>query len=138
MHVVPTLEAVSLRRGGIPNVILAAGASSASILSEHGHQLDTIHLPVRSLDSDLDIPCAPKKPILVARRLDGYEGRQLHLQGKPVLPLQAVDFNGDQLQDIVVMTYDALYGWAQVKGLPAMHSCWSLRWGTANFCSLPF
>lgn len=47
MQVVPTLEPISLRRGGIPNVIMAAGAASASILSEHGHQLDTIQLPVR-------------------------------------------------------------------------------------------
>lgn len=47
MRAVPTLEAMALRRGSIPNVVLAAGASSAAILSEHGHQLDTIQFPVR-------------------------------------------------------------------------------------------
>ena len=49
MQVKPTLEAMSLRRGGIPNVVLAAGAGTANILSEHGHQLEAIHLPVRQL-----------------------------------------------------------------------------------------
>ena len=47
MRAVPTLEAIALRRGGIPNVLLAAGAGSAAILSEHGHQLDAIRFPVR-------------------------------------------------------------------------------------------
>jgi hypothetical protein len=47
MRAVPTLEAIALRRGGIPNVLLAAGAGSAAILSEHGHQLDNIRFPVR-------------------------------------------------------------------------------------------
>ena len=36
------------------------------------------------------------------------------LQAKPVLPLQVADFSGDQMQDIMLMTYDGLYGWAQV------------------------
>ena len=49
MQVAPTLEAMSLRRGGIPNVLLAAGAGTASIISEHGNQLEVIHLPVRQL-----------------------------------------------------------------------------------------
>ena len=31
-----------------------------------------------------------------------------------MLPLQVADFSGDQLQDIMMMTYDGLYGWAQV------------------------
>ena len=31
-----------------------------------------------------------------------------------MLPLQVADFSGDQLQDIMLMTYDGLYGWAQV------------------------
>ena len=54
----------------------------------------------------------------------------LHVQGRPVLPLQAADFNGDQLQDIIVMTYDAIYGWAQVMMLPAVHGLGS-AWGGA-------
>lgn len=37
------------------------------------------------------------------------------MQGKPFLPLQVADFNGDQLQDIMLVTYDGLYGWAQVN-----------------------
>ena len=36
------------------------------------------------------------------------------MQAKPVLPLHAADFNGDQLQDLMLVTYDGLYGWAQV------------------------
>ena len=58
MRAVPTLEAIALRKGGIPNVLLAAGAGSAAILSEHGHQLDTIRFPVRPCTfSFLSVPC---------------------------------------------------------------------------------
>ena len=44
--VVPTLEAIPLRQGGIPTAILAAGAFTAAIVSEHGHTLDSFGLPV--------------------------------------------------------------------------------------------
>ena len=44
------------------------------------------------------------------------------LQAKPVLPLQVADFSGDQLQDIMLMTYDGLYGWAQVTHDPKLIS----------------
>ena len=47
LQTAPTLEAVALRRGSIPNVLVAAGASSAAILSEHGRELDAISFPVR-------------------------------------------------------------------------------------------
>ena len=49
LQAAPTLEAMALRRGSIPNVLLAAGASSATILSEHGRELDAISFPVRGL-----------------------------------------------------------------------------------------
>ena len=45
-RVTPTLEAIPFRWGGIPVAILAAGAYSAAILSEHGHVLDEFRLPV--------------------------------------------------------------------------------------------
>ena len=47
LQTAPTLEAMALRRGSIPNVLVAAGASSAAILSEHGRELDAISFPVR-------------------------------------------------------------------------------------------
>ena len=49
LQTAPTLEPMALRRGSIPNVLLAAGASSAAILSEHGRELDAISFPVRGL-----------------------------------------------------------------------------------------
>lgn len=45
--VAPTLEALPLRVGGLPSVLLAAGASSAVFLSERGNTLETLELPVR-------------------------------------------------------------------------------------------
>jgi hypothetical protein len=42
---VPTLEAISLRRGGLPTLILAAGNHLAAIISDQGHVLDTFNLP---------------------------------------------------------------------------------------------
>ena len=123
LQAAPTLEAVALRRGAIPNVLLAAGASSAAILSEHGRELDAISFPVRGL-AGVQTPCTyscasqfvytmfgvRKVPSLCTTwRSDGHA-----LQAKPVLPLQVADFSGDQLQDIMLMTYDGLYGWAQV------------------------
>ena len=43
----PTLEALPLRAGGLPTVLLAAGAHTAVFLSEHGDTLDSLELPVR-------------------------------------------------------------------------------------------
>lgn len=51
LKVAPTLEAIPLRWGGIPTVLLAAGASQAAIVSEHGHVLDSFSLPVHSSSS---------------------------------------------------------------------------------------
>jgi len=44
--VVPTLEAVPLRTGAAPVAILAAGAHTAALISEHGHVLAHLELPV--------------------------------------------------------------------------------------------
>ena len=49
--VAPTLTALPLRVGGLPSALLAAGAHSAAVLSEHGRVLDELELPVRSLIS---------------------------------------------------------------------------------------
>ena len=45
--VAPTLEALPLRAGGLPTVLLAAGAHTAVFLSEHGDIMDSLELPVR-------------------------------------------------------------------------------------------
>lgn len=37
-----------------------------------------------------------------------------------MLPLQVMDFNGDRLNDIVLVARDGIYAWAQVR--PAAHS----------------
>ena len=37
------------------------------------------------------------------------------VQALPALPLQILDFNGDGLNDIVLVSHDGLYGWAQVR-----------------------
>jgi hypothetical protein len=42
------------------------------------------------------------------------------LQALPALPLQIADFNGDGLNDIILVSHDGLYGWAQVCHLPAL------------------
>ena len=47
----PTLAALPLRVGGLPSALVAAGAHSAAVLSEHGRILDELELPVRSLNS---------------------------------------------------------------------------------------
>lgn len=36
-------------------------------------------------------------------------------QGRPILPLQAVDFNGDTLTDVLLFTRNGLYGYGQVR-----------------------
>lgn len=46
-EVVPTLHAISLRWGRIPNVIVAAGRYDGIIVSEKGHVLERFGLPVR-------------------------------------------------------------------------------------------
>lgn len=47
--VAPTLEAIPLRTGGAAVAVLAAGAHTAALLSEHGHILDHLELPVPSI-----------------------------------------------------------------------------------------
>ena len=42
----PTLDAVSLRAGGAAMAVLAAGAHTAALISEHGRVLDSLELPV--------------------------------------------------------------------------------------------
>lgn len=42
----PTLEPLSLRSGGVPAAVLAAGASQAVILTEHAHRLEHLFFPV--------------------------------------------------------------------------------------------
>ena len=44
---VPTLLPMALRLGQPPTAVLAAGAYSAALLSEHGHVLHRLMLPVR-------------------------------------------------------------------------------------------
>ncbi|EIE27009.1 hypothetical protein COCSUDRAFT_83568 [Coccomyxa subellipsoidea C-169] len=39
----------------------------------------------------------------------------LQFPALPALPLQILDFNGDGLNDIVLVSHDGLYGWAQVR-----------------------
>lgn len=47
-RVAPTLEALPLRAGEVPAALLASGAWSAAVLSEHGSRLETLQLPVRT------------------------------------------------------------------------------------------
>ena len=42
----PTLEAIPLRPGGAAVAVLAAGAHTAAVISEHGRLLDSLELPV--------------------------------------------------------------------------------------------
>lgn len=44
-HAVPSLQAVALRARAAPVAVLVTGASRATLLSEHGHVLDTVTLP---------------------------------------------------------------------------------------------
>ena len=44
--VAPTLEAIPLRPGGAAVAVLAAGAHTAAVVSEHGRLLDSLELPV--------------------------------------------------------------------------------------------
>lgn len=76
----PTLMPLSLHTHGPPTTVLAAGASAAVVVSEHGRPLSTLWLP-----------------------------------HPPVIPLIAADFNGDGLTDIMALTAQGLYGWAQVQ-----------------------
>ncbi|KAK9916603.1 hypothetical protein WJX75_004756 [Coccomyxa subellipsoidea] len=39
----------------------------------------------------------------------------LQFPALPALPLQIADFNGDGLNDIILVSHDGLYGWAQVR-----------------------
>ena len=45
----PSLVPVALRVGQVPSAILACGTYSAALVSEHGHLLDKLTLPVRYL-----------------------------------------------------------------------------------------
>lgn len=54
----PTLEALPLRAGGMPTVLLAAGANTALFLSEHGETLDSLELPVCPEPSHWRVPDA--------------------------------------------------------------------------------
>lgn len=55
--------------------------------------------------------------------LDSIGGVERHLssmrnsggQGRPILPLLAVDFNGDTLTDVLLVTRNGLYGYGQVR-----------------------
>lgn len=76
----PTLRAVPLRPGGVPSVILAAGEESATVVSEHGGEVDSWELP-----------------------------------DAPSMPLQLADFNFDGYTDVVLVSQDALWAWAQVR-----------------------
>lgn len=44
---VPTIAPMALRLGQPPTAVLVAGGHSAVMLSEHGHELHSIVLPVR-------------------------------------------------------------------------------------------
>ena len=50
-EVVPTLQAIPLRWGRVPNVVLAAGRYEGVIVSEKGHVLENFRLPVRIASS---------------------------------------------------------------------------------------
>ncbi|GAB4815172.1 hypothetical protein N2152v2_002218 [Parachlorella kessleri] len=61
-HRFVTLKPVPLRSNAVPTVILAAGGYSAVIMSEHGHELDS-----------LDLPELPAQPLVLADfNFDGY------------------------------------------------------------------
>lgn len=59
---VPTLAALPLRRHAIQSVVLVAGEAHATIISEHGHEIASFHLPTR--------PIRPLIPLDF--NLDGY------------------------------------------------------------------
>lgn len=46
-RVVPSLQAIPLRWGGIPTLLLASGAFEGVVVSEHGHLIDRMGFPVR-------------------------------------------------------------------------------------------
>ena len=56
----PTLVPLSLRRHAIPSAILAAGPDEVTVVSEHGHELESFALPappvqpLAAVDFDLD------------------------------------------------------------------------------------
>lgn len=56
--VAPTLDAIPLRTGGVAVAVLAAGAHTAALLSEHGHILDLLDLPVIPRPSSPPCLCA--------------------------------------------------------------------------------
>lgn len=60
------------------------------------------------------------------------------MQAAPALPLQIVDFNGDYLNDIILVTHDGLYGWAQVWPPPSLiKATASLRMVAHIICQVP-
>lgn len=77
---IATLLPLALRKHAIPSALLVAGTDSATIVSEHGHELWSFPLPER-----------------------------------PLQPLVAVDFNLDGHTDIVLVSAEGLYAWAQVR-----------------------
>eukprot|EP00884_Botryococcus_braunii_P007301 jgi/Botrbrau1/16572/Bobra.0068s0003.2 len=99
----PTLKPMPLRTHAVPSVILVAGDTMAQVLSEHGHQLDS-----------------------------------LILAGRPILPLQAVDFNGDTLTDVILVARNGVYGYGQIRhptGVPfaALLACLIVAMGVVYF-----
>ena len=58
-----------------------------------------------------------------------------------MLPLQVMDFNGDRLNDVVLVARDGIYAWAQVRTAP--HTCGSSgrmrarHQGISLWCSPP-
>ena len=48
-RVAPTLQAMPLRCGGIPTLVLASGAFEGVVISEHGHLIDRFGFPVSLL-----------------------------------------------------------------------------------------
>ncbi|KAL4452779.1 hypothetical protein ABPG75_008441 [Micractinium tetrahymenae] len=77
---VPTLRAMPLRPHSMPTVILAAGEEAATLVSEHGNEVDSWELP-----------------------------------DKPLMPLQLADFNFDGYTDVLLVTQDGIWAWAQVR-----------------------
>lgn len=77
---VPTLKAISLKRHGKQEMILASGELEAVIISPGGSELATVDLP-----------------------------------GPPTHALIVEDFTNDGLNDIIVVTANGVYGFAQTK-----------------------
>ena len=78
--VVPTLEAIHLRKYGPFEAILVAGEVEAVVLSPNGDRLTTISLP-----------------------------------SPPIAPLLSTDFSGDGLNDLILLTQHAIFGYVQTR-----------------------